>query len=267
MADLFIKQARVYASARPTYPQELFDFIFSKTPCHNLAWDVGTGSGQAIPPLAKVFKNVVGTDTSHTQLEHAPKLPNVKYRHHTSPTMSLQELEQNVASESTLDLVTVAQALHWFDLPKFYDQVKWALKKPNGVFAAWCYTTPEVNDKVDSVFGPYFKESGPYWDKARKLVNDKYMDIDFPFEPVDGLEDTGPIKFKSEMTRTFDEFMTYLRSWSAYVTAKEKGVELLTDEMVEKFKNAWNDGSGEDKKVVTYPIYLRIGKVGNLTEG
>ncbi|CAO2839003.1 unnamed protein product [Amaranthus hypochondriacus] len=267
MADLFLKQARQYAIARPTYPKELFDFIASKTSLHDLAWDVGTGSGQAIPHLAKMFKNVIGTDTSEQQLEHAPKLPNVKYYCQT-PTMSLQELEQNVASESSVDLITVAQALHWFDLPKFYDQVKWALRKPNGVFAAWCYTTPEVNDKVDAVFEPYFKiESAPYWDDARKLVNDKYMDINFPFEPVDGLDHTGPFEFKSEMVRNFDEYMTYLRSWSAYVTAKEKGFELLTDEMVGKFKNAWNDGndSGEEK-VLTYPIYLRIGKVGDLTK-
>ncbi|KNA20158.1 hypothetical protein SOVF_054770 [Spinacia oleracea] len=267
MADLFIKQAQQYANARPTYSTELFEFIASRTESHDLVWDVGTGSGQAIPPLAKIYKNVIGTDTSQKQLDFAPQIPNVKYQH-TSPTMSIEELQQNVASQSTLDLVTIAQAMHWFDLPKFFDLVKWALKKPNGVIAAWCYTVPEINDEVDAVFGPFYKnDSGPYWEEARKLVDNKYRDIYFPFEPLNGLDHTGPFEFKVEKVMTFDDYMMYIRSWSAYNTAKEKGIELLTDEVMDKFKHAWNIGDGGNEKVLKFPIYLRIGKVGDANKG
>lgn len=213
-----------------------------------------------------MYKNVIGTDTSQKQLEFAPKLPNVKYHHHTSPIMSIEELQQNVASQSTIDLVTIAQALHWFDHPQFFDQVKWALKKPNGIIAAWCYTTPEVNEDVDAVFGLFYKvDSGPYWEEARKRVDNKYKDISFPFEAIDGLDHTGPFEFKAKKVMNLEEYLMYIRSWSAYITAKEKGVELLTDEVVEKFKHAWNTSGGESEKVMTFPIYLRIGKVGNLT--
>ncbi|XP_065857022.1 uncharacterized protein [Euphorbia lathyris] len=262
MAKLFIKQAEIYAEARPNYPQKLFQFISSKTPCKDLAWDVGTGSGQAAQSLAGIYKNVVATDTSLNQLEFATKLPNIKYNQ-TPPIIPMDKLEQYVSKQSTVDLVTIAQALHWFDLPTFYNQVKWVLKKPHGVIAAWCYTVPRVNLAVDSVFEPFYKiESGLYWDAARKWVDDKYEHIYFPFEAVEGSEGDEN-KFEIEREMSLDEFLRYLRSWSAYQTAKEKGVELLGEHVVDKFKVAWNQ-DGQFKKVVTFPVYLKIGKVGNI---
>ncbi|KAK2975594.1 hypothetical protein RJ640_026775 [Escallonia rubra] len=265
MAGLFLKQAKQYFETRPSYPPELFHFIASKTHTHDLAWDVGTGSGQAAASLAGIFKNVIATDTSLKQLEFAPKLPNVRYRC-TPPVMSMAELERDIAAEASVDLVTIAQSLHWFDLPTFYQQVKWILKSPNGVIAAWCYTVPEVNDNFDSVFLKFYKiDSKPYWDPARKLVDDKYKSIDFPFEPVNGFDHTGPFEFKSERLMSLEEFFTYIRSWSAYQTAREKGVELLRDDVREELKRAWTE-DGIDHKVVKFPVHLRAGKVGNLAK-
>ncbi|KAI7992049.1 hypothetical protein LOK49_LG12G02634 [Camellia lanceoleosa] len=274
MADLFHKQAKQYAEARPNYPEELFHFIASKTPSHDLVWDVGTGSGQAAKSLSEIYKNVVGTDTSQKQLDFAPKLPNVKYQC-TPPNLSMAELESIVAAQSSVDLVTIAQALHWFDLPTFYQQVKWVLKKPNGVIAPWCYTMLEFDGSFDAVFRqfysdskPYsfqqfFSDSKPYWESARKLVDDKYRGIEFPFEPVDGTDHTGPFEFKTERLMDLDSVFTYIKSWSAYQTAKEKGVELLSNDVVENFKRAWGE-DGDSQKVAKFSVHLRIGKVGNL---
>lgn len=205
---------------------------------------------------------MVGTDVSAMQLECAPKLPNVKYIE-TPRILSVSDVEQKIAPESSIDLITIAQAMHWFDLPKFYEVVRWGLKKPNGIIAAWCYTTPQVNDEVDAVFWPFYKSfSGPGWEETTKVVDDKYQSIHFPFEPVDGLKDTGPFEFKAEKVMSLEEYFAYIRSWSAYNAAKEKGVEMLTDEAVERFKYAWmNDGKSD--KVVKFPIYLRMGRIGD----
>lgn len=176
----------------------------------------------------------------------------------------MAELKRDVATESSLDLVTIAQALHWFDLPAFYQQVKYVLKKPRGVIAAWCYTTPQVNASVDAIMQPFYTvDSNPYWDPARKLVDDKYTRIDFPFEPVDGFDHTGPFEFRTERLMSLDEYFTYLKSWSAYQTAKDKGVELLSDNVIGDFTRAWNE-DGNDRKIVKFPLHLRIGKVGIL---
>ncbi|KAK2651345.1 hypothetical protein Ddye_011201 [Dipteronia dyeriana] len=262
MATLYIKQAKQYADGRPSYPPQLFQFIASKTPLHDLVWDVGTGSGQAAQSLAGIYKNVIATDTSPKQLEFVTKLPNIKYQL-TPPIMTPSELEQTVAAEASVDLVTIASAMHWFDLPKFYKDVKWVLKKPHGVIAAWCYSMPQVNSSVDSVFVPYDRiNTEPYWEPQRKLVDDKYTTIDFPFEPVDGMDNTGPFEFVIEKLMVLDSYFNFLRSWSAYQTAKDKGVELLTEDVIDNFKRAWNE-DGQGQKVVRYPVYLRIGRVGN----
>ncbi|XP_059668338.1 uncharacterized protein LOC132313546 [Cornus florida] len=263
MANLFVKQAKEYSESRPGYPQEVFQFIASKTPNHDLVWDVGTGSGQAAISLAGIYKNVIATDTSQKQLDFAPKHPNVRYQY-TPPNMSAAELEHCVAARESVDVVTVAQAMHWFHLPTFYKQVNTLLKKPHGVIAAWTYTVPEVSDTIDSIFRRvYFVDSRPYWNPGRHLVVDKYRSIDFPFEPVDGADHTGPFEFKTERLMDLDEYLAYTRSGSAYQTALDKGVELLKDDVIDEFKRAWNE-DGNDQKIVKFPVYLRIGKVGNL---
>ena len=177
--------------------------------------------------------------------------------------MSIAEVEQKVAPQGTLDLIAIAQGLHWFDLPNFYQQVKWLLKKPHGVFAAWCYNVPRVTDAVDAVFDQlYAVDLSPYWDPARKLVEKEYRSIDFPFEPVDGADNTGPFEFVTERVMNLDDYLTYIRSWSAYQSAREKGVEPLSDDVVARFEHAWNqDGLGQ--KVAKFPVFLRIGKIGD----
>jgi len=216
-----------------------------------------------------MYKKVIGTDISAKQLEFAPKLPNVTYCV-TPPSMSIQELQQNTSlSESSLDLVTVAEALHFFDLPNFYAQVKWALKKPDGLFAAWCYIpVPEVDDKVNAVLRSFVETCDPYFTSTavKKHLENGYRGIEFPFEPVDGLDHTGPFEFVLEKMMRLENYFKLIRSWSAYGRAQQKGVELMTEEVVEKFKAAWNSsGSGDvgGEKAVKFPIYLRIGKVGD----
>ncbi|KAL5994666.1 hypothetical protein ACLOJK_024719 [Asimina triloba] len=263
MADLFNRQAKQYAEGRPSYPLELFQFIASKTPEHELAWDVGTGNGQAAVSLAGFYKNVVGTDTSAEQLSFAEKLPNVRYQQ-TTPALTVDELKAKVGPHQTVDLVTVAQAFHWFDRPTFYQHVKWLSKRPNGVLAVWCYTLPRINDSIDAIIDRVYAELEPFWAAPRKMVDDEYRSFEFPFEPVEGTEHTGPFEFEAKQSMDLDAYLTYIQSWSAYQIARQKGIEHLTEEVVEDFKRAWG---GEDEKhsikVAKFPVFLRIGKVGN----
>ncbi|XP_054804246.1 uncharacterized protein LOC129307340 isoform X2 [Prosopis cineraria] len=244
MAKLFENQARQYADSRPTYPSQLFRFVASSTPSHHLAWDVGTGNGQAAQSLAEIYQNVIGTDTSEKQLEFAVKLPNVRYKH-TPSTLSMMELEQTVAPAGTVDVLTVAQALHWFDLPIFYRQVKWLLKKSHGVIAAWGYNVPRVTDDVDKVFDELYEvKLRPYWDPRLAMWEDNYRNIDFPFEPVAGADDTGPIEYVMEKEMDLGAYLRYVTSVSPYQTAKEKGAGVPWEDYIERLKSAWiEDGS------------------------
>uniref|UniRef100_A0ACD5WAS6 Uncharacterized protein n=1 Tax=Avena sativa TaxID=4498 RepID=A0ACD5WAS6_AVESA len=262
MANLFLNQAKQYAATRPVYPLELFDFIASKTPRHDLAWDVGTGSGQAAVSLATLYKEVVGTDTSAQQLAYAPRLPNTRYVH-TPPDLPLEGIHEAVARPGTVDVVTVAQAFHWLDLPRFYAQARSVLRSPphgHGVLAAWCYTEPRVGAAVDEVFWRLYHGSQPHWAPNRKLVDDEYRSVHFPFDPVEGETHTGPFEFATERRMDLHDYLSYITSWSAYQTAKDKGVEMLDEATVKEFAEAWG-GQREEIKTVRYPIFLRIGKV------
>jgi cyclopropane fatty-acyl-phospholipid synthase-like methyltransferase len=123
--------------------------------------------------LAKLYKNIVGTDVSQQQLSYAEKRPNIRYVH-TSGTPSLSDLHADVAPPDSVDLITVAQAFHWFDLPSFFEQVRSVLRKPDGVLAVWCYVEPVVDPDVDAVFWRLYNWSQPYWAPQRKIVDDRY---------------------------------------------------------------------------------------------
>ncbi|MFS8007699.1 putative S-adenosyl-L-methionine-dependent methyltransferase [Helianthus anomalus] len=153
--------------------------------------------------LESIYKSVISTDTSKYQIEFAPKLPNVRYEC-TSPNMSMSELEAKIGAESSVDLVKVPQAFHWFDHDAFDNLVKWILKKPHGVFAAWCYTNLKIDDEFDHVFHNFYAESKPYWELQHGLVDDKYTTVKFPFDPLDGCDHKGPFEFETKQPMSLD---------------------------------------------------------------
>jgi SAM-dependent methyltransferase len=129
--DLFSVQADDYAKFRPTYPDTLFNYLAGLCRERKVVWDCATGSGQAALTLTKYFDRVIGTDISQPLLDKAEK--------HEKITYKLVPAEKTGLDDRSVDLVTVAQALHWFDYDTFFPEVKRVLK-PGGIFAAWGYT-------------------------------------------------------------------------------------------------------------------------------
>ena len=185
--DHFSKQAADYAKFRPRYPRELFEYLGSVAPSRALAWDCATGNGQAAVELAKVFDRVIATDASEKQIANAEPHERVEYR--------MASAEESGLESGTIDLIMVAQALHWFDLGSFYAEVRRVLKN-NGVFAASAYNLLHVEPAIDEVVNRYYYEVvGPFWPPERKLV-EQFADLPFPFHKVDAP--------KFEMTAQWD---------------------------------------------------------------
>ncbi|GJP48490.1 hypothetical protein CLOM_g7776 [Closterium sp. NIES-68] len=270
--DLFSRQAAEYARHRPRYPPALFAFLAELCPVREVAWDVGTGNGQSAAELARVFARVVATDISAAQLSHAPALPNVRYAA-TPPAMDDAHVRHTVGPPASVDLVTVAQAMHWFDFDRFAANVHAVLKPRTGVVAAWCYTLPRVNPVVDVALDRFYKRSDPFWEPRRRYIDRCYRDIPFPFHPLPQLQGqgTGPLRFESFVEWTVNDVLGFLSSWSAVATAKAKGVDLLTAEACAELEGAWLAGEGdggeggkersssEVRRKVCFPIYMRAG--------
>ncbi len=242
--DYFSTHSQVYATFRPTYPQALYDFIFKYITVKGKAWDCATGNGQVARHLAVHFKEVFATDISQQQLDHAVKANNISY--------AVSPAEKTFFNNNEFDLITVGQALHWFNIESFFKEVK-RVGKLNSVLAIWGYERCSVNAEIDALFSDFYSNIvGPYWDPARKLIENQYKNIDFPFEEIP------TPKFEIKVEWTLEHYAGYLRSWSAtqkYIMAKE--VDPLPS-FIERLKLHWPSDSIQP---VTFPVFLRLGKI------
>ena len=244
--DHFSGHAAIYREARPTYPQALFDWLAQQAPDRELAWDAGCGNGQATAALAQRFAHVIGTDPSANQIAEAESRANIEYR--------VEAAEQPTLTDRSASLVTVAQALHWFDHPRFYDAVKRVLK-PGGMLAVWAYAHCDVdNAAIDrAITRLYIDLTGPYWPTERSLVETGYRTIPFPFVEIAAPE------FPMVAPWTVDHLLAYLRSWSAtqrYIKALgEDPVSLIEPDL----RAAWGDPAR--KRDVRWQFHLRVGRV------
>ncbi|HWL92585.1 MAG TPA: class I SAM-dependent methyltransferase [Phycisphaerae bacterium] len=286
--DLFSKQAACYAQCRPHYPRDLLAYLAGLANERKLAWDVGTGNGQAAVGLAEHFDRVIATDGSAEQIAHASPHGRVEYHvalaEEAGPTEGL--------NDASVNLVTVAQALHWFATEAFFANVRRVLKQ-GGIIAAWCYGIHCVNPAIDAISGRFYHEiTGPYWPEGREYIDEKYETIPFPFEEVKQSRDRKgavgaerengaaseanhphPATLPSNERETAFEcreswnvaqYVGYLHSWSAVQRFKEaKGYDPL-DEIADDLAVAWGDP--ETHRVVTWPIHLRLGQLHSALE-
>jgi len=214
------------------------------SPGRQLAWDCATGNGQAAVAIAELFERVIATDASESQIENAEAHPRVEYR--------IAPAENSGIESNSVDLITVAQALHWFELEKFDTEARRVLK-PRGVVAAWAYKLARIEAKIDAVVNHYYSDVvGAYWPPERGLV-EKFEELDFPFPEIAA----PPFEMVAEWNA--EHLVGYLRTWSAtqrFIAAKQR--DPLQD--VEKdLRSAWGDAG--QLRSVAWPLTLRVGRL------
>lgn len=259
MAVLY--QAETYADSRPTYPKAWFSMLADLTSSHSLAWDAATGNGQAALGVAEFYEQVVATDISEEQLNHAKLHPRIRYVH-TPLSLSDDDLVKLVGDEGTVDLITVATAVHWFDdLSRFYSVVSRLLRNPGGVLAVWTYGGFEVCPVFDEAFNRFSKSMVPYFDPKVRYVSENYRTLPFPFERIPGL-DSGfegePKSMDMIKEMSFEGFLGLMRSFSGVKTANERGVDLLCEKVVGELEAAW--GGPDLIRPVVYKGWMLMGR-------
>ena len=243
MKDNFSKQAHLYAKFRPGYPVELYDFLFSLVTEKRAAWDCGTGNGQVALQLSEYFDDVYATDISSSQIANAVSKENIHY--------SKVSAEETFFIKDMFDLVTVGQAIHWFDFEKFYKEVNRALK-PGGCIAVFGYGLLEIDKETDAIITDFYKNiTGPYWDAERKYVDENYETIPFPFEEI-----KAPA-LCSKYDWELDAVAGFLNTWSAVQHYIKANNENPVNALIEKLKNQWGNNV---KKEVSFPVFIRAGR-------
>ena len=242
MKDNFSTQAATYAQFRPRYTENIFTPIIDLCSEKGVAWDCGTGNGQAAIILAQHFKKVVATDISQKQIDNAAKADNIVY--------SIAGAENARFENNSFDLIVVAQAAHWFNFEKFYSNVNQFLKD-ECIIALVGYGIHSINLDIDEIVNLFYSETiGVYWDAERRHIEQHYKTIPFPFKEI-------PIpETQMAFDLSFEAFIGYLNSWSAVQHFKNKNNYNPVEIIEEPLKKIW----GEGFRQISFPVFYRVGK-------
>jgi len=243
--DHFSGHADAYAQYRPHYPEALFRYLADQAPGRALAWDCATGNGQAALGLRPYFEKVVATDASGKQVAQTSFDPKIEYW--------IAAADDSGLPAASVDLVTVAQALHWFDFDKFFAEVRRVLG-PGGCLAVWGYHLLHCDADIDPVLEDFYaRVVGPYWPPERRWVEEKYRTIPFPFEEKPVPEFAMHAEWDLEAT------LGYLGTWSAVQKYREARGEDPLVELRKKTAPLWGDPLRV--RAIRWPIFLRLGKL------
>jgi ubiquinone/menaquinone biosynthesis C-methylase UbiE len=244
--DHFSGVASAYAAFRPHYPDELYRWLAEACVARERAWDCACGSGQATLALAGHFGSVVASDASAAQIAAAPHHARVAYR--------VAPAEASGLEPASIDLIVVAQALHWFDLTRFYAEAC-RVGKAGSVLAAWSYGMLAVDDPgIDALSQRFYADTlGPYWPPERRHVESGYRTLHFPFEEI-------PAPALSMRTRwSLPQLLGMLRSWSAVARYVEAVGRDPVSELAPVLAEPWSDPRREC--TITWPLALRVGRL------
>lgn len=242
--DHFSTASERYAAFRPDYPAELYAWLASLSAERNLAWDCATGSGQAALGLVPHFQRIVATDASAEQIRHAAPHARIDYRVATAEASGL--------ADASVDLIAVAQAAHWFDLPRFHAEAKRALKR-NGVIALWGYGRMVLPGELDAPFQRFYAETvGPYWPPERALIDDAYKSLPFPFTEIAAPD------FAIKVEWALPRLVAYLSTWSAVKAYQGSQKHDPLPALAAELEPLW--GETDAALRLSWPLFLRVGR-------
>jgi len=243
--DHYSGHADAYARHRPRYPDELFAWLASVSPGRELAWDAGTGSGQAAVALAGHVDRVVATDASSDQLARAAPHERVEYRNEPTDRASL--------TTGSVDLITAGAAAHWFELDGFYQEVR-RVGKEGAVIALFSYGPRDFADVIGPIVHRFQEEVlDGYWPDRIQYVHDRYATLPFPFDEIE----VPPFEMSAEWN--LRELVAFLETWSASQRYfRERGTR-ATDEIVPELSRVLGDPSS--RRRFRCPLFVRAGRV------
>ncbi len=243
--DHFSAKSGDYASYRPTYPRALIDYLASVCGQAELALDAGCGTGQLSVLLAERFSRVIAVDASAQQIEKAQAHERVEYR--------VAPAEKSGLADASVDLITAAQAAHWFNLDAFYAEVR-RIGKPNAVLALITYGVIEADSDIHPLIQRFYKDVvRPYWPPERRHVEDGYRSFAFPFE-----EWAAP-PLAIEVQWQASDLIGYVDTWSAVRGLEKAEGRQPLEQFQRDLLPLW--GEPQRRRAIRFPLSLRIGRL------
>lgn len=245
--DYFSTGSADYRDYRPGYPLALYKYLAAISPARQLAWDCATGTGQAARVLGRFFDRVIASDASAAQISQAQAADNVSYR--------VMPAEHTDLASASIDLISVAQALHWFNREDFFAEARRVLK-PGGILAAWSYNLLTIEADIDNLINHLYGDTlRDYWPPERRMIENGYRDMDFPLAREQAPE------FSMLADWTLDQLLGYLHTWSATRACIEAGEADPVAEIADRLRQHWGDS--QQTRRVSWPLTLIICRNNN----
>ena len=246
--DHFSAAATGYAAHRPVYPRAVAEALAACSPGRSLAWDAGCGSGQLSAVLGEAFDQVVATDASAAQIAQAVPHPRVRY--------AVAPAEVSGLADGSVDCAVAAQAAHWFDLDAYYREVR-RVSRPGGLVALVTYAVMEVDSQIEHLVERFYWHAlEGHWPPERRVVEEGYRSLPFPFEPVQSPA------LALEHRWNADQLLGYVGTWSAVQSLKKAGRGADLERFGEELRRAWGDPA--TARLIRWPLSLRLGRVSPL---
>lgn len=242
--DHFSQRAETYRRYRPAYPRELFAYLASIAPNRELAWDCGTGNGQAALGLVDYFDRVAATDASPEQVALAMSHSRIDY--------TVAPAEDSGLAPASVALGTVAVAVHWFNLERFYAEVRRVLTS-KGVIAVWCYSLPSITPGIDTILRHFLQNTlADYWPQRFSYVKDQYRTLPFPYEELT------PPAFSMDTAWDLTDVLGFLNSWSGTAAYEKRHRFNPVDLIRPELRREW----GRTKeRILSWRLHMRVGRV------
>ena len=245
--DYFSTQAEAYKKFRPHYPAALYEYLLNGVSRDSFILDCATGNGQAASGLARGGAHVVGIDLSLEQLSNAPRDNNFSWIQTTAETLPI--------ADSSIDLIIVAQALHWFDFENFYAEVK-RVMRPGGRIAVWTYSLlaacTQFESPIEEVIRWFYHDVvGSYWPAERAWVDDEYRSIPFPFK------ETAVPAFAIDLSWDRQDLVGYISSWSAVQLYASRNGESPMPLLEKRLDTIWPYDGYQIR--FAWPLSVRVG--------
>lgn len=244
-ADYFSSHAASYALFRPHYPAAVAETVAKHAGAARMVVECGCGNGQLSVLLSEYFHEVIATDASAEQIQHAHLHPRVRY--FTSRAECLP------VADCSADAVVAAQAAHWFDLDHFYPEVR-RVSKPDGVLALISYGSITLEGEIGQLVHQFEHDVlGSYWPPERALVEQGYRSLPFPFEEV-----AIPLSH-IEAEWNYHQLVGYILTWSSVRALEAAGRDALMTDFATQLRQGWGDVSLTRK--ARWPLSMRLGYV------
>ncbi len=246
--DHFSDAAKDYADNRPRYPKPFLEYIVSLAVKRELAWDCATGNGQAALDLADYFNRMIATDASEQQISNATRHEKIEYR--------IAKAESSGLDNSSVDLITVATAVHWFDFEKFYEEAR-RVGKRECVLVVFGYDLYSISSEIDAIIRTFYEKTvGPFWPVERRFIEDRYTTIPFPFKEI------GVLNFVRRDEWNLEQLLSHLGTWSSVIKYKEVKKEDPLILLRQSLIPIWKAGS----RTVVRPLFSRAGWIHGYPE-